>query len=58
MIVNKSGECNQAAQQQTQPKSTPQRQQAPQNEPPMDFDDDIPFAPVTLPFPRHTIHAI
>lgn len=28
------------------------------NEPPMDFDDDIPFAPVTLPFPRHTIHAI
>lgn len=31
---------------------------APSNEPPMDFDDDIPFAPVTLPFPRHTIHAI
>ncbi|ELY5948110.1 single-stranded DNA-binding protein [Cronobacter sakazakii] len=26
--------------------------------PPMDFDDDIPFAPATLPFPRHTIHAI
>ncbi|EHT9363126.1 TPA: single-stranded DNA-binding protein, partial [Escherichia coli] len=24
----------------------------------MDFDDDIPFAPVTLPFPRHAIHAI
>ncbi|EBN0437977.1 single-stranded DNA-binding protein, partial [Salmonella enterica subsp. enterica serovar Kentucky] len=23
-----------------------------------DFDDDIPFAPVTLPFPRHAIHAI
>ncbi|EHT2209758.1 single-stranded DNA-binding protein, partial [Escherichia coli] len=22
------------------------------------FDDDIPFAPVTLPFPRHAIHAI
>ncbi|EBI3030520.1 single-stranded DNA-binding protein, partial [Salmonella enterica] len=21
-------------------------------------DDDIPFAPVTLPFPRHAIHAI
>ncbi|QIU89433.1 single-stranded DNA-binding protein SSB1 [Yokenella regensburgei] len=31
---------------------------APSNEPPMDFDDDIPFAPVTLPFPRHTIHAL
>lgn len=28
------------------------------NAPPMDFDDDIPFAPVTLPFSRHTIHAI
>ncbi|HCL0910385.1 TPA: single-stranded DNA-binding protein, partial [Salmonella enterica subsp. enterica serovar Infantis] len=26
--------------------------------PPMDFDDDIPFAPVTHPFPRHAIHAI
>lgn len=28
------------------------------NAPPMEFDDDIPFAPVTLPFSRHTIHAI
>lgn len=28
------------------------------NAPPMDFDDDVPFAPVTLSFPRHTIHAI
>ncbi|HCT6901511.1 single-stranded DNA-binding protein [Klebsiella aerogenes] len=28
------------------------------SEPPMDFDDDIPFAPITLPFPRHTIHVI
>lgn len=28
------------------------------SEPPMDFDDDIPFSPVTLPFPRHTIHVI
>ncbi len=39
-----------------------QRQQSKQHgnhsEPPMDFDDDIPFAPVTLPFPRHAIHAI
>ncbi|EIS7486311.1 single-stranded DNA-binding protein, partial [Escherichia coli] len=26
--------------------------------PPMNFDDEIPFAPVTLPFPRHAIHAI
>lgn len=28
------------------------------NEPPMNFDDEIPFAPVTLPFPRHAIHSI
>lgn len=28
------------------------------NAPPMDFDDDVPFAPVTLPFPRHAIYAI
>lgn len=28
------------------------------SEPPMNFDDEIPFAPVTLPFPRHAIHAI
>lgn len=52
------------------PRGTPgndkPRQQQPQHqsstpqpsEPPMDFDDDIPFAPVTLPFPRHAIHAI
>ena len=36
---------------------TPQQAQG-QQDAPMDFDDDIPFAPVTLPFPRHTIHAI
>lgn len=40
----------------------PQRQQqssTPQpSEPPMNFDDEIPFAPATLPFPRHAIHAI
>lgn len=43
-----------------QPQSRPQGQPAPSkhSEPPMDFDDDIPFAPVTLPFPRHSIHAI
>lgn len=51
-------------QQSQQSSSQPQRQQqqraaTPQaSEPPMDFDDDIPFAPVTLPFPRHSIHAI
>ncbi|ECR5029185.1 single-stranded DNA-binding protein [Salmonella enterica] len=30
----------------------------PQNEPPMDFDDDIPFAPIGLPFPRHAIYCL
>ncbi|EDG2422242.1 single-stranded DNA-binding protein [Salmonella enterica] len=47
----------QAADRQSQ---KPQQQPSPtqHNEPPMDFDDDIPFAPVTLPFPRHAIHAI
>lgn len=47
---------------QQQSAAQPQRQQQssiPQpSEPPMNFDDDIPFAPVTLPFPRHAIHAI
>ncbi len=48
---------NQAAPQ--QPRTAQRPQQPPTaSEPPMDFDDDIPFAPVTLPFPRHTIHAI
>ncbi|MEG7606683.1 single-stranded DNA-binding protein [Citrobacter braakii] len=47
---------------QQQSAAQPQRQQqssTPQpSEPPMNFDDEIPFAPVTLPFPRHAIHAI
>ena len=50
----RSGQQQSAAQpQRQQQSSTPQP-----SEPPMDFDDDIPFAPVTLPFPRHAIHAI
>ncbi|WP_368869267.1 single-stranded DNA-binding protein [Proteus terrae] len=41
-------------QQQQQPK-----QQTPQYpEPPMDFSDDIPFAPIGLPYPRHAIYVI
>ncbi|MTC11952.1 single-stranded DNA-binding protein [Providencia stuartii] len=27
-------------------------------EPPIDFDDDIPFAPIGLPYPRHSIYVI
>lgn len=34
--------------------STPQ----PMNEPPMDFDDDIPFAPIGLQHPTHFIYSI
>lgn len=42
---------------QQQSRQTQQRP-AQSSEPPMDFDDDIPFAPVGLPFPRHAIHAL
>lgn len=42
----------------SQQRSQPAQQQAQHSEPPMDFSDDIPFAPVTLPFPRHAIHAL
>ncbi|WP_272572403.1 single-stranded DNA-binding protein [Providencia sp. PROV258] len=28
------------------------------NEPPMDWDDNIPFAPIGLPYPRHAIYVI
>lgn len=41
-----------------QPQRPAPQQKSQHSEPPMDFDDDIPFAPVTLPFPRHTIYAI
>ena len=48
---------NQAGSQ--QPARQPQQpQQATQNEPPMDWDDDIPFAPIGLPYPRHAIYVI
>ncbi|MBQ0262533.1 single-stranded DNA-binding protein [Providencia rettgeri] len=41
-----------------QPARQPQQSQAPQNEPPMDWDDNIPFAPIGLPYPRHAIYVI
>ncbi|EAR7757503.1 single-stranded DNA-binding protein [Salmonella enterica] len=28
------------------------------SETPMDFDDDIPFAPIGLPYPRHTVYCL
>ncbi|HEJ9413657.1 TPA: single-stranded DNA-binding protein [Proteus mirabilis] len=70
IIVNQldfvSNGGNQAGSQKSQPQgwSQPQqpqqpKQQTPQyHEPPMDFSDDIPFAPIGLPYPRHTIYVI
>lgn len=39
------------------PAAAPGPQQPQQGAMP-DFDDDIPFSPVTLPFPNHAIHAL
>ncbi|HEK3117193.1 single-stranded DNA-binding protein [Proteus mirabilis] len=47
---------NQAGSQKTQ--RSAHQPQAPQNEPPQDWDDDIPFAPIGLPYPRHAIYVI
>ena len=51
---------NQAGSQQSarQPQQSQQRQPAQHNEPPMDWDDNIPFAPIGLPYPRHAIYVI
>lgn len=58
MLGGNSG--NQAGSQQParQPQQSQQRQPAQHNEPPMDFSDDIPFAPIGLPYPRHAIYVI
>ncbi|MBI6530455.1 single-stranded DNA-binding protein [Proteus vulgaris] len=56
------GNNNQTGNQKSQP--SPHQhgwspQQSPKhNAPPMDFDDDIPFAPIGLPYPRIAIHII
>lgn len=49
---------NQAGSQQPARQHQQTQQQAPQNEPPMDWDDNIPFAPIGLPYPRHAIYVI
>ncbi|MDC9734932.1 MULTISPECIES: single-stranded DNA-binding protein [Enterobacterales] len=41
--------------QQNQPPAQPQAQSS---QPPMDFEDDIPFAPIGLMYPRHLINVI
>lgn len=51
-------EQNMSTRNSAQPQTPAAEQKYERSEPPIDFDDDIPFSPVTLPFPRHTIHAI
>lgn len=51
-------EQNMSTRNSAQPQTPAADQKYERSEPPMDFDDDIPFSPVTLPFPRHTIHVI
>ncbi|HEC8328486.1 TPA: single-stranded DNA-binding protein [Providencia rettgeri] len=55
-----SGWSEQQSQQNNQQAGWGQPQQPAQqsNEPPMDFSDDIPFAPIGLPYPRHAIYVI
>ncbi|MDK7101055.1 single-stranded DNA-binding protein [Klebsiella aerogenes] len=60
MLGGKQGvnEQNSSTRNSAQPQTPAAEQKYERCEPPMDFDDDIPFSPVTLPFPRHTIHVI
>lgn len=55
-MLGGNGGNNQAGSQNLRKPQQPQ--QAPQNEPPMDWDDNIPFAPIGLPYPRHAIYVI
>ncbi|MEQ4625210.1 single-stranded DNA-binding protein [Providencia manganoxydans] len=60
---NQAGSQQPARQPQQQSQSWGQNELKPQRadwakEPPIDFDDDIPFAPIGLPYPRHAIYVI
>lgn len=60
---NQAGSQKQQQQQQQQSQSWGQNELKPlradwAKEPPMDFSDDIPFAPIGLPYPRHAIYVI
>ncbi|QWX10238.1 single-stranded DNA-binding protein [Vibrio phage vB_VpP_BT-1011] len=44
--------------QQSAPRQQSQPQQPQYNEPPMSFDDDIPFAPIGLQYGRNLLHVI
>ncbi|MEQ4731338.1 single-stranded DNA-binding protein [Providencia rettgeri] len=58
VVVNIGGTMQMLGGNNAQAGSQKQQQQAPQNEPPMDWDDQIPFAPIGLPYPRHAIYVI
>ena len=49
---------NQAGSQQPARQLQQPQQPTTQNEPPMDWESDIPFAPIGLPYPRHAIYVI
>lgn len=62
---NDAGQAPQAQQQQqwgqpqqSQQQAAPQQPQQQYNEPPMDFDDDIPFAPIGLSHNNNYMHCI
>ena len=57
-MLGSNGGNNQTGSQQPARQPQQSQQQAPQNEPPMDWDDNIPFAPIGLPYPRHAIYVI
>lgn len=48
----------QAQRRQAQQRNAPQQAQPQYNEPPMDFDDDIPFAPIGLMYNNNYMHCI
>lgn len=52
------GASKSAGSQSAQQNQPPAQPQAPRNQPPMDFEDDIPFAPIGLMYPRHAINVI
>ncbi|EPH2166327.1 single-stranded DNA-binding protein [Proteus mirabilis] len=63
VVVNVGGSMqmlggNQAGSQKPQQPQQPKQQTPQYHEPPVDFDDDIPFAPIGLPYPRHAIYVI
>ncbi|HGK4672600.1 TPA: single-stranded DNA-binding protein [Kluyvera georgiana] len=57
-MLGGTGDSKQQSASKQPQKAQQQNTPAQHSEPPMNFDDEIPFAPVTLPFPRLAIHAL